>query len=150
LHAQFVETLQQSPIQLANYLLFLTGGLPKGGKAVVNAGCYAVREVEKCTGVQSLQPALQFLQNPQLKGASPAQMPRLLSAQDEPLDQFLTKHQQKEWLGAREGAYRPQEEARHAQRLKAYVQAAGRRAAQQAPAVASVLQEMLELGDSNK
>jgi hypothetical protein len=48
------------------------------------------------------------------------------------------------------GEYCPQEEARHAQRLKAYVQAAGRRAAQQAPAIASLLQEMLELGDNNK
>jgi hypothetical protein len=145
-----VETLQQSPVQLADYLLFLKGGLPQGGKAVVNAGCYAVRQVEKCTGVQLLEPALQFLENRQLKGASPAQIPHMLSAQHEPLDQFLTKHQHSEWLGAREGAYRPQEEAKHAQRLKAYVQAAGRRAAQQAPAIASLLQEMLELDDSNK
>jgi hypothetical protein len=134
LFAQLVVVLERSPAQLACCL----GTLGRRRGSLLAAGTYVFREVERCTGLMLRLPASQLLNDPDL-GAR---------AKQELLERFLDMHQCSVWQGSWGGVYRPQEEARHAQRLKAYVQAAGRRAAQQAPAVASLLKEMLELGDS--
>jgi hypothetical protein len=117
---------------------------------VAASGSYVYTEVRKCTGVELMERSAQIVEGLEQTRASPVEQGRTLTAQAQHVscDGFVHSHQCSVWQGSWEGLYCPQEEARHAQRLKAYVQAAGRRAAQQAPAVASLLKEMLELGNS--
>jgi hypothetical protein len=142
LYTQLVTALHQHPSDL--FILFSC--MLMRGPSLNAAAHYIVDEVERCTGVDVLEVALQTDPDPQPAGA---QKDPDVQQEHEVLEAFLYRHQRSDWEVAWGGVYRPQEEARHAQRLKAYVQAAGRRAAQQAPAVASLLQELLELGDSN-